>query len=121
MTSPYLPNDCIYYILKYLREDYSTLFNCILVNKFWCREAVPLLYTDPFGKCDYLIIPALILCFSKSEILQLKNILKRYINDDEFNKIDDIMNDEYEPLFEYPMYFKSYRCSTISIRDYYYI
>src|SRR5579859_513145 len=103
MSSPYLPNDCIYHILKYLQKDYLTLFNCLLVNRFWCKETVPLLYTNPFSKYNHLIIPTLILCFSKSEILQLKNLLKQRNNVYEFNKIDkidDIMNGEYTPLFE---------------------
>ncbi|GBC09161.1 hypothetical protein RclHR1_08650004 [Rhizophagus clarus] len=107
MTS-YLPDDCIYYIIKYLQGYRSILFNCALVNRFWCRAAIPLLYADPFFKANLFfkssknIILTLIPCFSKTEILQLKNQL-RFIG---INNID--IKDEYEPLFEYPKYLKYY-------------
>ncbi|GES75682.1 hypothetical protein GLOIN_2v1774869 [Rhizophagus clarus] len=106
MTSPYLTDDCIYHILRYLQGYHyrSTLFKCGLVNRFWCRAAIPLLYANPFffrpNKKYYLIILTLISCFNKEEILQLKNKIK-------FN-----INDEYKPLFEYPKYFKSYDCDS---------
>ncbi|GBC41156.2 hypothetical protein GLOIN_2v1516475 [Rhizophagus irregularis DAOM 181602=DAOM 197198] len=84
MKLPYLSDDCIYYILKYLRDDHSTLFNCLLVNRFWCKETVPFLYANPFEhligsknntthKCS--IIFTLISCFDKAEILRIKNQL----------------------------------------------
>ncbi|GES75694.1 hypothetical protein GLOIN_2v1774869 [Rhizophagus clarus] len=104
MTS-YLTEDCIYYILKYLQNYHTTLFNCILVDRFWCRAAIPLLYTDPFvktNKNDFSIILTLISCFNKEEIMQLKNQIK-------FN-----INNEYKPLFEYPKYLKSYDCESVN-------
>ncbi|GBB92850.1 hypothetical protein RclHR1_20660003 [Rhizophagus clarus] len=36
-------------ILKYLQKDFSTLYSCILVNRLWCRLAIPLLWEDPFS------------------------------------------------------------------------
>ncbi|EXX63598.1 hypothetical protein GLOIN_2v1875654 [Rhizophagus irregularis DAOM 181602=DAOM 197198] len=35
-------------IIKCLRKDFSTLYSCILVNRLWCRLAIPLLWEDPF-------------------------------------------------------------------------
>ncbi|GBC09163.1 hypothetical protein RclHR1_08650006 [Rhizophagus clarus] len=98
MNSPYLTEDCINHILKYLQYHHSTLFNCILVNRFWCRAAIPLLYADPFvrtNKKDYLIILTLITCFNKEEISRLNNKIK-------------LIDIEYEPLFKYTKYVKNY-------------
>ncbi|UZO10640.1 uncharacterized protein OCT59_002220 [Rhizophagus irregularis] len=36
-------------IIQYFRNDLSTLYSCILVNKLWCRLAIPLLWEDPFS------------------------------------------------------------------------
>ncbi|CAB4420737.1 unnamed protein product [Rhizophagus irregularis] len=105
MTLPYLTDDCIYYILQYLQNDDSTLFNCLLVNRFWCKSTIPLIYANPFAKKSkkkYLIISTLIFCFNKAEILQLKNQLT-------INQINNInIDEEHKPLFEYPKYLEDY-------------
>jgi hypothetical protein len=36
-------------IIQYFRNDHSTLRSCILVNRLWCRLAIPLLWEDPFS------------------------------------------------------------------------
>ncbi|POG64091.1 hypothetical protein GLOIN_2v1783347 [Rhizophagus irregularis DAOM 181602=DAOM 197198] len=36
-------------IIQYFRDDIPTLNSCILVNKFWCQIAIPLLWKDPFS------------------------------------------------------------------------
>ncbi|RGB22542.1 hypothetical protein C1646_775908 [Rhizophagus diaphanus] len=36
-------------VIQYFRYDYKTLHSCILVNRFWCRLAIPLLWEDPFS------------------------------------------------------------------------
>ncbi|EXX61399.1 uncharacterized protein OCT59_005879 [Rhizophagus irregularis] len=35
-------------IFQYFRGDIPTLHSCVLVNKFWCQIAIPLLWEDPF-------------------------------------------------------------------------
>ncbi|CAB5209441.1 unnamed protein product [Rhizophagus irregularis] len=35
-------------IIQHFRKDTSTLHSCILVNRFWCRLAIPILWEDPF-------------------------------------------------------------------------
>ncbi|GET50858.1 hypothetical protein GLOIN_2v1765644 [Rhizophagus irregularis DAOM 181602=DAOM 197198] len=37
-------------IIQYFRKDFSTLYSCILINRLWCRLAIPLLWEDPFSK-----------------------------------------------------------------------
>jgi hypothetical protein len=105
MTLPYLPDDCIYYILQHVQNNRSTLFNCLLVNRFWCKSSIPLLYANPFVNItekNYPIILTLIYCFSRAEILQLKNQI-------ELTQITDTnFDEEYKPLFEYPKYLENY-------------
>ncbi|PKY22682.1 hypothetical protein RhiirB3_436696 [Rhizophagus irregularis] len=38
-----------YEIIKYLQNDVSTLHSCILINRLWCRLAIPLLWENPFS------------------------------------------------------------------------
>jgi hypothetical protein len=108
MTSN-LPEDCIYDILKYLQPHPSYLLKCTLINRFWCRVTIPFLYANPFNNTqNENVIPTLILCFSKPEILQLENQLVLI----GVNNIIDI-KDEYKPLFEYPKYIKFYNYQTV--------
>ncbi|PKY60514.1 hypothetical protein RhiirA4_484321 [Rhizophagus irregularis] len=111
MTLPYLTDDCIYSILQYLQNDHSTLFKCLLVNRFWCRSTIPLLYANPFAaitKKNYSITLTLIFCFDKAEILQLKKQLGlRKINGINFYK-------KHNPLFEYPKYLENYNSNIIN-------
>jgi hypothetical protein len=36
-------------IIQYFKKDFSTLHSCILVNRLWCRLAIPVLWEDPFS------------------------------------------------------------------------
>lgn len=112
MSLTRLPNDCIYDILKYLKNDRTTLFKCLFVNRVWCKETVPLLYANPFdnygGKNHYLIIWTLILCFDEKEILQLKNFLCT-------EPYNININPEYKPLFEYTKYLEN--VNSVKIMD----
>ncbi|PKC63893.1 hypothetical protein RhiirA1_463166 [Rhizophagus irregularis] len=38
-----------YEVIKYFKTDFSTLHSCILVNRLWCRLAIPLLWENPFS------------------------------------------------------------------------
>src|SRR5687767_172084 len=38
-----------YKVIKYFQNDLSTLHSCILVNRLWCRLAIPLLWENPFS------------------------------------------------------------------------
>src|SRR6266536_3513045 len=37
------------YIIQNLRNNVNTLYSLTLVNRFWCRLAIPLLWEDPFS------------------------------------------------------------------------
>src|SRR5688572_17988002 len=36
-------------IIQHLHNDYNALHSLVLVNRFWCRLAIPLLWEDPFS------------------------------------------------------------------------
>jgi hypothetical protein len=36
-------------VIQYFLYDYKTLYSCTLVNRLWCRLAIPLLWEDPFS------------------------------------------------------------------------
>jgi hypothetical protein len=36
-------------IIQHFRNDVSTLYACILINRLWCRLTIPLLWEDPFS------------------------------------------------------------------------
>ncbi|GBC22019.1 uncharacterized protein OCT59_023930 [Rhizophagus irregularis] len=38
-----------YGVIKYFQNDHSTLYSCTLINRLWCRLAIPLLWENPFS------------------------------------------------------------------------
>ncbi|RGB39193.1 hypothetical protein C1646_740245 [Rhizophagus diaphanus] len=80
-------------IIQYLRDDISTLYSCALVNRLWCRIAIPLLWEDPFS------VPTQKFDFIK--------ILLRSLNDEDKTRLIvkyGFNNNEFSPktLFNYP-------------------
>ncbi|RGB28865.1 hypothetical protein C1646_767305 [Rhizophagus diaphanus] len=80
-----------YEIIQYLRNDISTLYSCILVNRLWCRLTIPLLWEDPFSikgsknyhfieiylkydDCDYFNIAFKLILQNQSFIHKIKNL-----------------------------------------------
>ncbi|CAG8540459.1 11103_t:CDS:2 [Funneliformis mosseae] len=55
----------------------SNLFNCVLVNRYWCRTAIPVLWSDPFRFFVYEmpdgLITIYIACLTKRERRNLKS------------------------------------------------
>ena len=44
-----LIEDCLRIIFTELKNDSSSLYSCILVNRYWCRIAVPILWKNPYN------------------------------------------------------------------------
>jgi hypothetical protein len=86
-----LPADCINEILEYLDEDKITLYSCLLVNRFWCKSAVRILWRNIWNfrysrtHVPLAIINTLISCLpdeskdflSKNEIIISTSVSKR--------------------------------------------
>jgi hypothetical protein len=92
-------------IIQYFRNDFSTLYSCILVNRLWCRLAIPLLWEDPFSVLtqNYHFIIILLNNLSEDDKTQLNKIYG--INSNVFSS---------NTLFNYPNFIK--RLSTQKIK-----
>ncbi|KAG9306438.1 hypothetical protein G9A89_003548 [Geosiphon pyriformis] len=43
-----LPAECLQEVFKYYENDPHTLRSCLLVDRYWCQNAVAVLYRNPF-------------------------------------------------------------------------
>ncbi|PKK60504.1 hypothetical protein RhiirC2_793213, partial [Rhizophagus irregularis] len=85
-------------------NDYSTLHSCILVNKLWCRSAIPLLWKNPFS------IPTGNYNFIEIYLYNLNKYLKEILN--EYQIIDSLLTSN--TLFNYPSFIKYLNISKIN-------
>ncbi|GBB88220.1 hypothetical protein RclHR1_14770004 [Rhizophagus clarus] len=88
--------ELIYEVIKYFRNDFSTLYSCILVNRLWCRLAIPLLWEDPFS------IPTKNYKFIYVYLHNLNDDLKTKLNEYEINF--NLLHSN--TLFNYPSFIK---------------
>ncbi|PKC56894.1 hypothetical protein RhiirA1_473336 [Rhizophagus irregularis] len=89
-----------YEVIKYFKNDFSTLYSCVLVNRLWCRITIPLLWENPF------LIPS-------KNYKKNSNLIKIYLydlNDDLKTKLDQygIRDNSLtsSALFNYPSFLK---------------
>src|ERR1044072_9563136 len=91
-----LTYDCLEEICKHLKDDRSSLFSCILLNRSWCKMAIPVLWSRPFVNPMYgnnlNIFWTYVACLpiDKKQLLANKGI--------------KLSNLKQEPLFDYPKY-----------------
>src|SRR5436190_23616715 len=87
-------------IIKNLRNDFNTLYSLSLVNRFWCRLAIPLLWEDPFSikyqENSSHFIDTYFLFLNDNDKDEVKENLKSY-------KFDSNLQ---PPLFNYPSLIK---------------
>ncbi|RIA79413.1 hypothetical protein C1645_882679 [Glomus cerebriforme] len=43
-----LNNDILFLIFEELQDDSKSLFSCLLVNRIWCKNAIPILWMNPW-------------------------------------------------------------------------
>ncbi|RGB27809.1 hypothetical protein C1646_768622 [Rhizophagus diaphanus] len=83
-------------IIQYLRNDISTLYSCILVNRLWCRLTIPLLWEDPFS--------------TPTKNYHFIDIYLQYLEEKDKEKLQDYgINKNLIPLntlFNYPSFIK---------------
>ncbi|POG62764.1 hypothetical protein GLOIN_2v1882637 [Rhizophagus irregularis DAOM 181602=DAOM 197198] len=82
-------------VIQYFRYNHKTLHSCILVNRLWCRLAIPLLWEDPFSIKD-------------PKNYHFIKIYLHYLNDDDKTKLNEyVIHNELFPtntLFNYPSF-----------------
>src|SRR5436305_6624444 len=86
-----LPDECFSDILFFL--DKKSLYNCLFVNRYYCKFTIPLIWKEPFikpiseRKC-FSLINTLLSCFNEDEISSLIPCAMNF-------------NNNQSPLFEY--------------------
>ncbi|CAG8488717.1 11581_t:CDS:1 [Funneliformis caledonium] len=113
MTTSRLNDDCILYILKFLQNDRSTLFKCLMANRFLSKITIPLLYANPFERLKddkkHLIIKTFLSCLNEDETSYLLKL-----NDDyKIPNLNDLIISDVRPIFEYPKFIKQLLTSEI--------
>ena len=97
------------YIIQNLRNNFNTLYSLALVNRFWCRLAIPLLWEDPFS-----IKYREILSFHFLDIyfLFLNDNVKSKVKELKFYELDSNLQ---KPLFNYPSLIKTLDTSRLRL------
>src|ERR1041384_8264408 len=90
------------YIIRNLRNNFNTLYSLALVNRFWCRLAIPLLWENPFSikyqeNLSFHFLDIYFLFLNDSDKSKLKEIKFEFLDDSNLKK----------PLFNYPSLIKT--------------
>ncbi|GBB84579.1 hypothetical protein RclHR1_11150004 [Rhizophagus clarus] len=80
---PTLPTECMERIFLHvgLKEE---LFSCLLVNKYWCKNVLPLLWANPFEGLEtskmnnFKLIRMYLACLDNKELNSLNSCLKSF-------------------------------------------
>src|SRR3954451_9693819 len=46
-----IPAECLQEIFEHLQDDEFSLHSILLVNRFWCKNVLPILWRQPFYLC----------------------------------------------------------------------
>src|SRR2546429_5461098 len=84
-------------IIQNLRNNVNTLYSLTLVNRFWCRLAIPLLWEDPFKYREN--VPFQASHFIDTYFLFLSDSDKSKMKTKSHSKFDSNLH---KPLFNYP-------------------
>ena len=79
-----LNRDVLYLILEELQDDKKTLYSCLLVNKTWCKTAVPILWRNPWKR---LKERRLFKERTSDKVGVLLNVIISYLSDESKNKL----------------------------------
>src|ERR1043166_2731827 len=86
------------HILQYLRNDIKSLYSCALVNRYFCRISIPILWEDPFSiECQ------------EGYLYNFLDIYFLFLNQDDKKTFGITINSSYhkKPLFNYPNFIKT--------------
>ena len=85
-------------IIQNLRNNFNALYSLALVNRFWCRLAIPLLWENPFSV--------------ESSFFHFINTYFLFLNENDKRKVKELKLYEFDlnfqkPLFNYPSLIKT--------------
>src|SRR5215218_9115369 len=89
------------FIIQNLRNNFNTLYSLALVNRFWCRLAIPFLWENPFS-----------INYQKNLTFHFLDTYFLFLNDNDKNKVKEIKFNGFDtslhnPLFNYPSLLKT--------------
>src|SRR5688572_18955246 len=89
------------YIIQNLRNNFGTLYSLALVNRFWCRLAIPLLWEDPFS-----------IKYKENLSHHFIDIYFLFLNENDKSKMKEMEickfnSNLHKPLFNYPSLLKT--------------
>ncbi|PKY19118.1 hypothetical protein RhiirB3_432108 [Rhizophagus irregularis] len=92
-------------IIQYFRNDFSTLYSCILINRIWCRLTIPILWENPFSipTKNYQFIEMYLNEEDKKKLYEYGINIKIPINN---NNPNNNNNNNNKTLFNYPNFIK---------------
>src|SRR3954451_7323994 len=87
------------YIIQNLRNNFNALYSLALVNRFWCRLAIPLLWEDPFS----------IKYQQENLSFHFLDTYLLFLNENDKSKLKEIKpyKFKHKPLFNYPSLIKT--------------
>src|ERR1043166_120452 len=100
------PVECINEIFKYFENDKTSLHSCLLVNRFWCRTIVPILWSRSFSLTRN----------STNSSLCLMEVYLSFLNEEERqlrNYHPELYPTPKQTLFNYPSFLKEFYYETI--------
>src|ERR1051325_5750722 len=97
------------YIIQNLCNNINTLYSLSLVNRFWCRLAIPLLWEDPFS-----------IRYRRKFTSRFLDTYFLFLNDNDKNKVNEIKplkfdSNSQKPLFNYPSLIKTLSFSRLEL------
>src|SRR6266542_5194438 len=77
---PCLPTECMQEIFKHVQAQGFGLYSCLLVNRYWCKNIIPLLWSRPFevlsSENRYKLIHTYLACLDREDYLSLNSSLQ---------------------------------------------
>ncbi|KAF0557219.1 RNI-like protein [Gigaspora margarita] len=89
-----LPNECLHGIFSNIKGQHNNLFSCLLVNRQWCVNVLPILWNELDVFWNWKLVRTCLLALNSEERAQLEPF-----------KI--ILPKESKLLFEYTSYIKT--------------
>ncbi|CAG8521289.1 8922_t:CDS:1 [Funneliformis caledonium] len=101
--TPSLPSGCMKRIFSHV-DSKEELFSCLLVNKYWCKNVLPLLWSNPFkglesSKDYFKLIRMYLACLDHNELNFLNSHLKHY---------NMSLSIPVKPLFDYTSFLEEF-------------
>lgn len=121
MSTKFIPFECLEQVFINLsHHNKSTLFNCLLVNRSWCRQVVPILWSRPFSRLQWKpssqLIQTYISCMTNEKFpnTDLETILPETLSSSSSSS-SPLSSSSSKPLFNYAKYLRKLNYHELSI------